>query len=43
MLESVVYLTQHKFGLYHAHIFTYNEYTDELQIVACGWQEGDEH
>ena len=43
MLESVVNLTQRKFGLYHAHVFTYNEYTDELQIVACGWHEGDEH
>ena len=43
MLESVVDLTQRKFGLYHAHIFTYNEYTDELQIVVCGWQEGSEH
>jgi GAF domain-containing protein/HAMP domain-containing protein len=43
MLASVVNLTQRKFGLYHAHIFTYNEYTDELQITACGWQEGDEH
>ena len=43
MLESVVNLTQRKFGLYHAHIFTYNEYTDELQITACGWQDGDEH
>jgi GAF domain-containing protein len=43
MLESVVNLTQRKFGLYHAHVFTYNEYTEELQIVACGWEEGDEH
>jgi len=43
MLQSVVHLTQRQFGLYHAHVFTYNEYTDELQITACGWQEGDEH
>ena len=43
MLESVVNLTQRKFGLYHAHVFTYNEYTDELQIVACGWHAGNEH
>lgn len=43
MLESVVYLTQRKFGLYHAHIFTYNQQTDMLQIAACGWKEGDEH
>ncbi|NWG34891.1 MAG: GAF domain-containing protein [Chloroflexi bacterium] len=43
MVESVVRLTQRKFGLYHAHIFLYNEKTDELQIAACGWKEGDEH
>jgi len=43
MLASVVFLTQRKFGLYHAHVFTYNETTAELKISACGWQEGDEH
>jgi GAF domain-containing protein/HAMP domain-containing protein len=43
MLESVVHLTQRKFGLYHAHVFLYNENTQKLQIVACGYQEGDEH
>jgi GAF domain-containing protein/HAMP domain-containing protein len=43
LLESVVNLTQRKFGLYHVHIFTYDEHADELQITACGWQEGDEH
>ncbi len=43
MLESVVHLTQRQFGLYHAHIFVFNEATDELQIAACGWKEGDEH
>jgi GAF domain-containing protein/HAMP domain-containing protein len=43
MLESVVYLAQRQFGLYHAHIFTYNESTQELQIAACGWEEGNEH
>jgi len=43
MLESVVHLTQRQFGLYHAHVFTYNENTDALQIAACGWKEGDEH
>jgi len=43
MLESVVYLTQRKFRLYHAHVFTYNENTEELKIAACGWKEGDEH
>ncbi len=43
MLESVVHLTQRGFGLYHAHVFTYNENAAELQIVACGYREGDEH
>ena len=41
MLESVVFLTQRRFGLYHAHIFTYNKRTDNLAITACGWKEGD--
>jgi GAF domain-containing protein/HAMP domain-containing protein len=43
MLESVVRLTQRRFGLYHAHIFTYNNIAGELVIAACGWKEGDEH
>ena len=43
MLESVVHLTQRGFGLYHAHVFTYDKNTEELQIVACGYKEGDEH
>ncbi len=43
MLESVVHLTQRGFGLYHAHVFVYNESTNELEIVACGYKEGDEH
>jgi GAF domain-containing protein/HAMP domain-containing protein len=43
MLESVVHLTQRGFGLYHAHVFTYNENTAELEIAACGYKEGDEH
>ncbi|MBI5933490.1 MAG: PAS domain-containing protein [Chloroflexi bacterium] len=43
MLETVVHLTQRRFGLYHAHIFTYDEDTQVLQIVACGYKEGDEH
>ena len=41
MLSTVVHLTQRQFGLYHAHIFSYLENTEELQIAACGWQEGD--
>ena len=43
MLHSVVHLTQRQFGLYHAHIFIYNENTAELKIAACGYKEGDEH
>lgn len=43
MLATVVHLTQRRFGLYHAHIFTYNDAAKMLEIVACGWQEGDEH
>jgi GAF domain-containing protein/HAMP domain-containing protein len=43
MLTTVVHLTQRKFGLYHAHIFTYDEANRNMQIVACGWKEGDEH
>lgn len=43
MLASVVHLTQRRFGLYHAHVFVFDEATEELKIVACGWKEGDEH
>jgi PAS domain S-box-containing protein len=43
MLESVVHLTQRRFGLYHAHIFLFNENSQDLAIAACGWKEGDEH
>lgn len=43
MLESVVHLTQRGFGLYHAHVFLYDENTNLLTISACGWKEGDEH
>ncbi len=43
MLETVVHLTQRGFGLYHAHVFTYDDTVEELQIVACGYKEGDVH
>jgi PAS domain S-box-containing protein len=43
MLETVVYLTQRRFDLYHAHVFTFNENSQMLEIQACGWKEGDEH
>lgn len=43
LLETVVHLTQRQFGLYHAHIFTYNEATQTLDVAACGWDEGHAH
>jgi GAF domain-containing protein len=43
MLESVVFLTQRRFSLYHCHVFLYDKRTDHLTIQACGWKEGDEH
>ena len=43
MLEAAVHLTQRRFGLYHAHVFLYDENTEKLQIAACGWKEGDDH
>jgi PAS domain S-box-containing protein len=43
MFETVVRLTQRRFGLYHAHVFTFNENSQMLEIQACGWKEGDEH
>ena len=43
MLATVVHLVQRRFGLYHAHVFTYHEDDEELQIVACGYKEGDKH
>jgi len=43
LLSTVVHLTQRQFDLYHAHIFTYEEATEELRVAACGWKDGDEH
>jgi len=43
MLSNMVHLTQRGFNLYHAHVFTYLKDREELQIVACGYKEGDEH
>ena len=43
MLETVVHLTQRGFGLYHAHVFLYREDINELEIIACGYKEGDVH
>ncbi len=43
MLATMVHLTQRGFDLYHAHVFTYHKDSNELQITACGYKEGDEH
>lgn len=43
MLTNMVHLTQRGFGLYHAHVFTFDKNEDMLAIVACGYREGDEH
>lgn len=43
MLALMVHDTQRAFGLYHAHVFTFDENTNLLAIRACGWKEGDEH
>jgi GAF domain-containing protein/HAMP domain-containing protein len=43
MLETFVHLTQQRFGLYHAHVFLFDEKTESLNIIVCGWKEGDEH
>ncbi|MCL4528945.1 MAG: GAF domain-containing protein [Chloroflexi bacterium] len=43
MLATAVHLTQRGFGLYHAHVFTFQREGKDLQIVACGWKEGDVH
>lgn len=43
LLSTVVHLTQRHFDLYHAHVFVYDEASQELQIMACGWNEGNEH
>ena len=42
ILETVAHLTQRQFGLYHAHIFVFDQNKAELKIAACGWKEGDE-
>jgi GAF domain-containing protein len=43
MLEAAVHLTQRGFNLYHAHVFTYHEDSNDLQILVCGYREGDVH
>lgn len=43
MLATMVHLNQRRFNLYHSHVFTYRKESDDLQIVACGYREGDVH
>lgn len=43
MLATMVHLNQRRFNLYHSHVFTYHKESDDLQIVACGYREGDVH
>jgi nitrate/nitrite-specific signal transduction histidine kinase len=43
MLATMVHLNQRRFNYYHSHVFTYHKESDDLQIVACGYREGDVH
>jgi len=43
LLTTVARLTQRQFNLYHAHIFVFDEMTSSLDIVACGWEHGNEN
>jgi GAF domain-containing protein len=43
ILATAVRLTQRGFNLYHTHVFSYHEENHELEIIACGYKEGDEH
>lgn len=38
LLNVAVQLTQHRFGLYHVHVFLYEPANQSLSIAACGWQ-----
>jgi len=40
LLETVAQLTQNKFGLYHAHIFLFDNNGQTLNVKACGWEGG---
>jgi GAF domain-containing protein len=40
LLESAVHLTQQCFGLYHAHIFLFDNNEHFLSVEACGWESG---
>ncbi len=43
LLPEVVQLTQHRFGLYHVHVFLYKPDDNTLGIAACGWHESSIH
>ena len=43
LLQNVVDLARERFDLYHAHIFLLDEKGENLQVSACGWEEGSEH
>ena len=43
LLQNVVDLTRERFDLYHAHIFLLDEKGENLQVSACGWEEGSPH
>ena len=39
LLASAVHLTQSRFGLYHCHVFLFDNVTNNLGIIACGWRD----
>lgn len=43
LLPEVVQLTQHRFGLYHVHIFLHEAENSTLSIAACGWAKDSPH
>lgn len=43
LLREVVQLTQHRFGLYHVHVFLHEPEKEALGIAACGWHENSPH
>ena len=42
LLQGVVDLTRKRFDLYHSHIFLIDDDGKNLQVSACGWEEGSE-
>ena len=43
LLQEVVNLTRKRFDLYHVHIYLLDENKENLQVQACGWEEGSTH